>query len=191
MNGSTPADATETAHRRRDSRTADAVDAARDAAESGGTAGGTRVNSTAPPVVLPLPVRLGVQQRNRTLPPPRSAAHIGEMRATPRRGGHAGEQTGASRHEQTRENRRSQVKLSEAGGQGAAGLGRTTLERLTVKGLTRYYHGIDDEARRALAAAEPQLTGTVWDAVIAATVEHANTTHSRGAGVDPGPPSAS
>ena len=31
--------------------------------------------------------------------------------------------------------------------------------------------------RRALAAAEPPLTGTVWEAVIAATVEHACTTH--------------
>ena len=45
----------------------------------------------------------------------------------------------------------------------------TTLERLIVKRLTRYYHGIDNEARRALVAAEPPLTGTVWDAVVAAT----------------------
>ena len=39
MNGSIPADATEIGHRRGDSGTADAVGAARDPAESGGTAG--------------------------------------------------------------------------------------------------------------------------------------------------------
>ena len=47
----------------------------------------------------------------------------------------------------------------------------------TVKGLTRCYDGIDNEARSALAAAEPPLAGTVWNAVIAATVEHVCTTH--------------
>lgn len=47
-----------------------------------------------------------------------------------------------------------------------AGRDATTIDRLIVKGLTRYYHGIDNEARRALAAAEPSLTGTVWDSVV-------------------------
>ena len=69
------------------------------------------------------------------------------------------------------------VKLHELAAEARAGWDATTLERLIVKGLTRYYHGIDNEARRALAAAEPPLTGTLWDAVIAATVEHACTTH--------------
>ena len=69
------------------------------------------------------------------------------------------------------------ARLSELAAEAQAGRDETTLERLIVKGLTRYYHGIDDDARRALAAAEPPLTGTVWDAVIAATVEHACTTH--------------
>lgn len=84
----------------------------------------------------------------------------------------------ASKRGQAGTSRRKRIaaaKLSEAGGQGR---GRAwtppTLERLTVKGLTRYYHGINDEARRALVAADPPpLAGTVWNAVIAATVEHA------------------
>ncbi len=41
-----------------------------------------------------------------------------------------------------------------------AGWDAATLERLIVKGLTRYYYGIDDEVRRAPVAAEPPLTGT-------------------------------
>ena len=94
---------------------------------------------------------------------------------TQRRGRHAGEQSEAGSHEQTRENCRSQAE--QAGAEARAGRDATTLERLIVKGLTRYYHGIDNEARRALAAAAPPLTGTVWGAVIAATVEHACTTH--------------
>ena len=96
-------------------------------------------------------------------------------------------QAGTSRRE-----RIAAVKLSELAPEARAGWDATTLERLVVKGLTRYYHGIDAEARRALAAAEPPLTGTVWHAVVAATVEHARTRHTaprcrRG----PRPPSAS
>ncbi|MCY3841526.1 MAG: hypothetical protein OXH09_23270 [Gammaproteobacteria bacterium] len=53
-----------------------------------------------------------------------------------------------------------------------AGRDATTIDRLIVKGLTRYYHGIDNEARRALAAAEPSLTGTVWDSVVPWTREY-------------------
>ena len=81
-------------------------------------------------------------------------------------------QTGAGVHVRT-----AAARLSELAAEAQAGRDETTLERLIVKGLTRYYHGIDDDARRVLAAAEPPLTGTVWDAVIAATVEHACTTH--------------
>ena len=69
------------------------------------------------------------------------------------------------------------ARLSELAAEARAGWDATTLERLIVKDLTRYYHGIDNAARTALAAAEPPLTGTVWDAVIAAAVEHACTTH--------------
>ena len=54
MNGSIPADATEIAHRRGDSARADAVGAARDPAESGGTASEARVSSDGARGVLPL-----------------------------------------------------------------------------------------------------------------------------------------
>ena len=69
------------------------------------------------------------------------------------------------------------AKLSELVAEAQARRDETTIERLIVKGLTPCYHGIDDMARRALAAAEPPLTGTVRDAVIAATVAHGCTTH--------------
>ena len=67
MNGSIPADATESAHRRGDSGTADAADAvgaARDAAEAGGTASGVGQLDRAP---VPSPARpVRGRQRNRT-----------------------------------------------------------------------------------------------------------------------------
>ena len=37
--------------------------------------------------------------------------------------------------------------LSELAAEARAGRDETTLDRLIVKGLTRYYHGIDDDAR--------------------------------------------
>ena len=40
------------------------------------------------------------------------------------------------------------AKLSELAAEARAGPDATTFERLIVKGLTRYYHGIDNEARR-------------------------------------------
>ena len=86
----------------------------------------------------------------------------------------------ASKPTQAGTSRRQRVaaaRLSELAAEARVGRDATTIERLIVKGLTRYYHGIDNEARRALAATEPPPTGTVWDAVVAATVEHACTTH--------------
>ena len=79
----------------------------------------------------------------------------------------------------SRRERIAAAKLSELAAEAQAGWDATTLERLIVKGLTRYYHSIDhdNEALRALAVAQPPLTGTVSDAVIAATVEHARTRH--------------
>ena len=65
MNGSIIADATETAHRRGASCTADAVRAARDPAESSAPVGEARVSSTRS-CTLPLHVEFGVRQRNRT-----------------------------------------------------------------------------------------------------------------------------
>ena len=99
----------------------------------------------------------------------------------------------ARRRRQARADARERIaaaKLSELAAEARAAPDATTLERLIVKSLTRYYHSIDNEARRTLAAAEPPLTGTVWDAVIAATAEHACTTWRRRAGVDPGCPRA-
>ena len=82
-------------------------------------------------------------------------------------------QAGTSRRERIAAAKRSELE--------AEGWDATSLERLIVKGLTRYYHGIGNGERRGPAAAEPPLTGTVWDAVVAATVEHARAT--RGAEV--------
>ena len=93
--------------------------------------------------------------------------NAGDMRASKPR------QTGTSRHE-----RIAAATLSELAAEARAGRDGTTLERLIVKYITHYYHSIDNEALTALA--EPPLTATVWDAVIAAIIEHARapcTTH--------------
>ena len=58
----------------------------------------------------------------------------------------------ASKPRQAGTSRRKRIaaaKLSELAAEARAGWDATTLERLIVKGLTRYYHGIDNEARRA------------------------------------------
>ena len=68
-------------------------------------------------------------------------------------------------------------KLAELVAEAHSGLRTSTIERRVVKELLRYYHRLDIEGRRTLAAAEPPLTGTIWDAVIAAAVEHACSTH--------------
>ena len=75
MNGSIPADATEIGHRLGDSGTADAVGAARDPAESGGTASEARVSSTASPVSSPCTSGLG--DGNATAPHASTAAETG------------------------------------------------------------------------------------------------------------------
>ena len=87
----------------------------------------------------------------------------------------------ASKPRQAGTNRRDKnraAKLSELAAEARAGWDATTLEAAHGQGRHPLRHGIDNEARRALAAAEPPLTGTVWDAVIAATFEHASTTHN-------------
>ena len=81
-------------------------------------------------------------------------------------------QAGTSRRE-----RIAAAKLSELAAEARAGRDATTLERLIVKGLTRYYHGIDNEARRALAAVEPPLTGPSGTPWSPRSYEHARTTH--------------
>lgn len=51
------------------------------------------------------------------------------------------------------------------------------VERLIVTGICRHFHGIDDRRRARIMSEEPRVTGTQWDAVIAATVEHVCQTH--------------
>lgn len=53
----------------------------------------------------------------------------------------------------------------------------TSLERVLVKGFLREYHEAAGEGRNALVKAGPSRTGTVWDAVIAAAIEHACEMH--------------
>ena len=57
----------------------------------------------------------------------------------------------------SRRERIAAAKVSELSVDARAGWDATTLERFIVKGLTRYYYGIDNEAHSALAAAEPPL----------------------------------
>jgi hypothetical protein len=77
----------------------------------------------------------------------------------------------------TERRRAAERRLAELVAEAHSGLRTSTIERRIVKELLRCYHGLDIEGRRALAAAEPPLTGTIWDAVIAAAVEHACSTH--------------
>ena len=44
--------------------------------------------------------------------------------------------------------------------------------RFMIHDLPRRFHGLDREAQRAVLAERPPLTGTRWDALLAATVEH-------------------
>ena len=74
-----PADATETAYRRGGSGTADAVGAARDAAESGGTAGEARVRLDGALGVLPC--TSGSGDGNATAPHAPTAAETGGARS--------------------------------------------------------------------------------------------------------------
>ena len=123
MNESTLADATEIAHRRGDSGTVDAanaVGAACDGCRVRGHRGRGARQLDGAPGVLPLHVRFGGRQRNRTA-------------RFYRRGD-------ASKPRQTGTNRRERIgaaKLSELATDARAGLGRHHPERLIVKGLTR------------------------------------------------------
>ena len=51
------------------------------------------------------------------------------------------------------------------------------VKRLIVTGVSRHFHGIDDARRARMITEAPRITGTHWDAVIAATVEHVCRTH--------------
>ena len=121
---------------------------------------------------------------HRSLPPPRRRAERHRRKAcdteTNPRGGHAGRADRGKQERADARDRRSQAE--RAGGRSGGGLGRHHPSSGSSSG---HCHGIDNEVRRALAATEP-LAGTVQDAVMAAIVEHACTTHDgrRNAGVD-------
>ena len=53
----------------------------------------------------------------------------------------------------------------------------TSIERVLVKGFLREYHDATGEGRKALVEASPRRSGTVWDAVVAAAIEHACEMH--------------
>ena len=164
----------------------------------GGTAGEARVSWTAPTALSTFMSSSGYGK----IPAPLAPHYrgdgrrtIGEIRAILKpkpRGGYASEQAKASRHTQARENRRSQAE--RAGGRARAGWDATTLERLIVKGLTRYCYGIDNEVRRVLgrdrAAPDRQCPGRRGRRDRRART-HDVEVPACGASVGPGPPSAS
>ena len=186
MNGSIVADAKEIAHRPAASSTADAAGAARDAAESRGEPRARRPSARRPRR-LPSAARPVLGDGTQPHRHARAAAGGAPSAKRPNPGRTFGR---ADRGKQARADARriAAARLSELAAEPRAVRHATALERLVVNCLTRYHHGIHDESRRALASAEPLLTGTVWDAVVAATVEHVCTTPvRRRAGVDPGP----
>ena len=54
----------------------------------------------------------------------------------------------------------------------AAGWSDGDLKRAMIHDLPRRFHGIDREAQQNVLQQRPALTGTRWDALLAATVEH-------------------
>lgn len=52
-----------------------------------------------------------------------------------------------------------------------------TLTRLVIRQLQRAFHAGTDADRRSMLAVRPRMTGTKWDAVAAASVEHTAITH--------------
>lgn len=49
--------------------------------------------------------------------------------------------------------------------------------RLAISGIGRHFRHADEAARRQLLDTRPELTGTDWDAVLAAVVEHVAALH--------------
>ncbi len=54
----------------------------------------------------------------------------------------------------------------------SAGWGDTDLKRGILHDLPRRLHGLDPKRQAEVLAERPELTGTRWDALLAATVEH-------------------
>ena len=63
----------------------------------------------------------------------------------------------------------------------AAGWTEVELYRLTVRQIQRVFHCGTAADRKAMLSIRPATTGTVWDAVVAATIEHVALIH----GYDP------
>ena len=108
-------------------------------------------------------VRFGAAtQPHRRLPTPRRWAEHYRRNACDT-ATNSGADTQASKARQAGTSRRARIaaaKLRELAAEAREGRDAATLERLIVKGLTRYHHGLDNEERTALAATGLPLTGT-------------------------------
>lgn len=158
MNGSIPADATEIAHRR-----GERYGGSGGLPSPGVSRAGARQYSTAPWCPPPAgPARGTATQPHRRLPTPRRWAEHYRRNACDTET-NSGADTQASKARQAGTSRRARIaaaKLRELAAEARAGRDAATLERLIVKGLTRYHHGLDNEERTALAATGLPLTGT-------------------------------
>ena len=59
----------------------------------------------------------------------------------------------------------------------AEGWKQADLYRAIIHELPRLFHSLDHQAQREVLDEPPELTGSVWDALIAAVVEHVATLH--------------
>ena len=57
------------------------------------------------------------------------------------------------------------------------GWNRGELFKLVISGIARQFRHVDEPTREQLLVARPPLTGTPWDALLAAVVEHVATLH--------------
>lgn len=67
--------------------------------------------------------------------------------------------------------------LDEYAGGVEAGWSADELYRLIVKNVSRQFHNAEEPDRRKLLETPPILTGTAWDALMAAVIEHLAETH--------------
>ena len=58
-----------------------------------------------------------------------------------------------------------------------AGWSADELYRLIVKNVSRRFHNTGEDERQLLLQTAPRLTGTAWDALMAAVIEHLAETH--------------
>ena len=72
---------------------------------------------------------------------------------------------------------RRRLRLQDYGDAVAEGWKQADLYRAIVHELPRLFHSLDHQAQREAINEAPELTGTPWDALIAAVVEHVATLH--------------